>query len=302
MKRRAAKSFNLNSGLLLYFFLIPSFLVIILTVCYPFVYNIIISFSNMSMSHMRDWHIIGVDNYAEVLSDKRLGYIAGKTFLWTGINLVFHVGFGFLLAMILAQRLPFHNFFRLTFILPWAVPQFISALTWNGLFQSQLGLINHLFGWVGLTPVNWFEHPSTSFAAACVANIWLGFPFMMVVFLASLQAIPKQYYDSAKVDGASAWQRLTKITLPLIKPAVMPVILLGFVWTFNNFNVIWLVTKGGRPYDSTHILVSYIFKKAFGPTREYGYGAAASVVLCLLLVAIGYGTVAYIHRLAKESR
>ncbi len=122
---------------------------------------------------------------------------------------------------------------------------------------------------------------------ACIlTNVWLGFPFMMVIALGGLQSIPQELYEAAEVDGASPFQRLRKITLPMLKPVMIPAITLGVIWTFNNLNVVWLVSNGGEPSDKTHILVSYVYKAAFNLYR-YGYAAALSMIIFFILLLFG---------------
>jgi len=120
--------------------------------------------------------------------------------------------------------------------------------------------------------------------APTLTNIWLGFPFMMVIALGGLQSIPRELYEASAIDGASPWQRFRHITIPNLRPVMVPAISLGTVWTFNNLNVIWLVTNGGQPSDKSHILVTYVYKAAFTYYR-YGYAAAFSVVIFLILLA-----------------
>jgi arabinogalactan oligomer/maltooligosaccharide transport system permease protein len=116
-----------------------------------------------------------------------------------------------------------------------------------------------------------------------VTNVWLGFPFMMTVALGGLQSIPHELYEAAKIDGANAWQRFWTVTMPMLRPVMIPAITLGFVWTFNKVDIVWLVSNGGEPADSTHILVSFVYRAAFNLYR-YGYAAAFSVVIFLILI------------------
>jgi arabinogalactan oligomer/maltooligosaccharide transport system permease protein len=137
----------------------------------------------------------------------------------------------------------------------------------------------------GGTPVSWFERPLTSFIAVVATNGWLSFPFMMVISLGALQSIPADLYEAARVDGASKWQQFTSITLPSLKPALVPAIILSVVWTFNMFNIIYLVSAG-EPASSTEILITQAYKIAFEQYR-YGYAAAYSTVIFMILLAYG---------------
>ncbi|GAB4176266.1 MAG: hypothetical protein Kow00108_11570 [Calditrichia bacterium] len=275
-----------------YIYILPSFLVLAAVVLYPFIYNLLISVSNMSLTHFKSWKIIGFTHYLNILMDKTFYVIFGKTVLWTVLNVTAHVVLGVFLALILNQTLPGKGMIRTLLVIPWAVPQYITALTWRGLFNYRYGAVNlllvkgaNLLGF-SIQPVEWLSSPVGAWAAALITNIWLGFPFMMIIALGGLQSIPKELYEAADIDGASAWQKFKNITLPLLKPVMIPAISLGVIWTFNNFNVIWLVSNGGEPSDLTHILVSYVYKNAFTYYR-YGYSAALSMVIFGILLTFG---------------
>ena len=270
-----------------YYLITPALLVMFCVVFYPFVYNILLSFSNMSMTHFRHWKLIGLRQYIRVFSEGIFYSVFFKTALWTVVNVFFHVVIGVSLALILNRPLAGRSIFRTLLILPWAVPQYITALTWRGMFHHEYGAINlFLAKFLHLPAVNWLSNPNTAFMACILTNVWLGFPFMMVIALGGLQSIPQELYEAAEVDGASPFQRLRKITLPMLKPVMIPAITLGVIWTFNNLNVVWLVSNGGEPSDKTHILVSYVYKAAFNLYR-YGYAAALSMVIFFILLLFG---------------
>jgi arabinogalactan oligomer/maltooligosaccharide transport system permease protein len=138
--------------------------------------------------------------------------------------------------------------------------------------------VNLLLGKLGVAPIPWLSQEGTAFAACLIANVWLGFPFMMMIALGALQSIPEELNEAARIDGAGPWERLTRVTIPLLAPVLLPAVTLGIVWTFNNLNVVWLVSNGGEPGDHTHILVTYVYKAAFNLYR-YGYAAALSMVI-----------------------
>jgi len=266
-------------------FLAPAATVLLLVVAYPFLYNIGMSFTNWNMYHFRDPSFNGLHNYGRLFMEERFWTILGKTFLWTGVNLVFHFTLGLGAALLLNRHLPGRPIYRALLILPWAMPQYISALTWRGMFNLEFGAVNLLLGKIGVEPVGWFSGEGAAFSAAIITNIWLGFPFIMVVALGGLQSIPGELYEAARIDGAGAWRRFRSITLPMLKPVLMPALVLGTIWTFNNLNVIWLVTNQGEPADKSHILVTYVYKAAFTYYR-YGYAAAFSVLIFLILLTI----------------
>ena len=272
---------------LAYFYILPAMVVMAMFIAYPFVYNVIISFSNMNLSHFRDWNFIGLRNYLNVLLNEDFWYYFFKTVLWTVLNLVAHVTIGVFLALLLNEDIKGKTFFRTLLILPWAVPQYITALTWRGMFNSEYGAVNLWLTQLFDIQIPWLSTEWGAFSACLITNIWLGFPFMMIIALGGLQSIPESLYEAADIDGASRWQKFRKITLPLLKPVMVPAITLGVIWTFNNFNVIWLVSNGGEPSDKTHILVSWVYEAGLNYFR-IGYAAAFSMIIFALLLIFSW--------------
>ena len=268
-----------------YIFFMPALLAIMSVVIFPFIYNIFISLSNYSLRTFNDWQLIGFYHYIKVFGDPQFYYVLVKTVLWTVINISFHVSLGVSLAILVNRTLPAKPIIRTLLIIPWAVPQYIAALSWRGMFNQEYGSINLILTkYLNVDAVEWLSQPFEAFVACILTNIWLGFPFMMVIALGGLQSIPNELYEAAKVDGANRWQQFKSITLPMLKPVMIPAIVLGTVWTFNNINVMWLVSNGGEPSNQTHILVSYVYKAAFNLYR-YGYAAALSMVIFLILLS-----------------
>ncbi len=286
-----AKKQNINRSqqkLLIGFLVVPSFLILFAVVFYPFVYNVVISFSNMNLRHIKDWTLIGPQQYVKVFTEPTqpdFYMVFVKTIIWTVVNLIFHVVLGVFLALLLHQKdIKAKPIFRTLLILPWAIPQYIVALTWRGMFNYEYGSINLILTrYLNMPAVEWLKSPTEAFIACILTNVWLGFPFMMVIALGALQSIPGELYEAADIDGASWYHKLFKITLPLIRPVMIPAITLGTVWTFNNLNIIWLVSNAGEPSDQTHILVSFVYKAAFNLYR-YGYAAALSMVIFVILL------------------
>ncbi len=240
-----------------------------------------------------EYTFVGLANFTDILTSK--GYRITEplsfyftlvvTLAWTLANVVLHVSIGLFLAILLKEPLlKLRGVYRVLLIVPWAVPNYITALMWKGMFHQQFGAINAILGHLGIAPVSWFTHWTTSFAANVITNTWLGFPFMMVVSLGALQSIPADLYEAAEVDGASKWTQFRRITLPLLKPALLPAVILGSVWTFNMFNIIYLVS-GGEPGGGTDILVSEAFRWAFQRNEQYGFAAAYSVLIFCVLFA-----------------
>jgi arabinogalactan oligomer / maltooligosaccharide transport system permease protein len=235
---------------------------------------------------------VGLGNYVLILTARGRGLLSNGSFyltlivtvVWTLANVALHVSIGLVLGALLSRPvMRLRAFYRVLLILPWAVPSYVTALAWKGMFHRQFGAINALLALFGVAPVSWFSHFSTAFAANVATNVWLGFPFMMVVTIGALTSIPKDVLEAAEVDGATRWQRFRLVTFPLLLPTLAPAVVLGAVWTFNMFNVVFLVS-GGEPDETTDILVSEAYRWAFTRNAQYGYAAAYAVLIFGLLV------------------
>jgi arabinogalactan oligomer/maltooligosaccharide transport system permease protein len=238
-----------------------------------------------------DPRYVGLGNYVAILT-ARGGPLLGHgsfyvtlavTVLWTVCNVALHLLLGVVLGVVLSRpAMKLKAMYRVLLVLPWAVPSYVTALAWKGMFHSQFGAVNAMLGMLGAAPVSWFSHFATALTANVATNVWLGFPFMMVVTLGALTSIPKEVLEAAEVDGATRWQRFWGVTVPLLRPTLLPAVILGAVWTFNMFNVVFLVS-GGEPDGSTDILISDAYRWAFTRDAQYGYAAAYAVLIFLLL-------------------
>ena len=285
----------LAAGAGAYAWVAPAFLSMGLLVLAPFVVGAAVS---LFAHHNGAWTFVGLRNFIDILLSRDWPITSSFSFyatlvvtvLWTASNVVLHVGIGVALAMLLREPwLQLRGLYRVLLILPWAVPNYITALIWKGMFHRQFGAINGLLVALGLEPVSWFSRFSTAFAANLLTNTWMGFPFMMVVTLGALQAIPRDLEQAAEVDGASAWQRFRHVILPLLQPALLPAVVLGSVWTFNMFNIIYLVS-GGEPDGGTEILISEAYRWAFSRGNRYGYASAYAVLIFGVLLLYSRAT------------
>jgi arabinogalactan oligomer/maltooligosaccharide transport system permease protein len=238
-----------------------------------------------------DPRYVGLGNYVAILT-ARGGPLLGHgsfyvtlvvTVLWTVCNISLHLAIGVALGVVLSRpAMRLRPVYRVLLVLPWAVPSYVTALAWKGMFHRQFGAVNAILTALGAEPVSWFSHFATAFAANVTTNVWLGFPFIMVVTLGALTGVSKEVLEAAEVDGATRWQRFWRVTVPLLRPTMLPSIVLSVVWTFNMFNVVFLVS-GGEPDGSTDILLSDAYRWAFTRDAQYGYAAAYAVLIFLLL-------------------
>ena len=289
--------------LLAYLYISPAMLGMLMLVFIPFVVGIGLSFFRYTSEGA--YLFVGLQNFRDILFSQLYPFPHALNFyftllitiLWTASNVLLHVTLGLSLALLLkSPLLRMKEVYRILLILPWAIPNYITALIWKGMFHQQFGAINALLVSCGLERVSWFSSASTAFSANLITNTWLGFPFMMVVSLGALQSIPSDLYEAADVDGAGRWQKFWYITLPLLKPALFPAIILGSIWTFNMFNIIYLVS-GGEPGGATDILITEAYRWAFQRGYRYGYAAAYSTIIFLILLAYSLTT----NRLTKAT-
>ena len=268
-----------------YLWVLPAGLAMVVLVALPFAMGAAVS---LYAHQGGEWTFVGLSHFWEILSASETGFTSPMSFwytltvtlLWTITNLILHVSIGVGLALLLREPwIRMRGLWRALLILPWAIPNYITALIWKTMFHVQYGAVNALLGFGGEpADIDWFSSFSTAFSANLITNTWLGFPFMMVVTLGALQAIPRELEEAAEVDGAGWWTRFRMVIWPLLKPALMPAIILGSVWTFNMFNVIYLVSNGG-PMGSTEILISDAYQWAFSGGNYYGYAAAYAVLI-----------------------
>jgi arabinogalactan oligomer/maltooligosaccharide transport system permease protein len=235
-----------------------------------------------------DFDIVTQSAEGTVVNYQNFYWTLMMTVIWTVTNVTVGVTFGFMLAMALnTEGLRGKWIYRILLILPWAIPNYITALVWRGMFHPQFGVINQLLQMFGMAPVRWFDGVVSAFMTGLATNGWLSFPFMMVVILGALQSIPDDMYEAAEVEGATPLAAvLRSITLPLLRPTLVPAVILSVVWTFNMFNIIFLVT-GGEPGGANEILITKAYKIAF-EQYQYAYAAAYSTVIFIILLVYGY--------------
>ncbi|HTP58336.1 MAG TPA: sugar ABC transporter permease [Spirochaetia bacterium] len=273
---------------LVHMLLAPAVIGLALLVVYPICWEVVLAFSNMSLRHFRDPTFSlaqAANNFALIFSAPVLKQVTFfpvflRTILWTVIQVTFHVGLGLGLALLLNRRLLLKGLYKVLLVIPWAIPQVISCLTWRGEYHYEYGFLNIMLRDIGLPAVQWKSSALWNFIAMNITNIWLGVPFMMVICLGGLQSISKEYYEAAKMDGATGWKRLRSISLPLMAPILTPAVILGVIWTFNNFNVPYFINENNL--ETSDILVTALFRAAFEYNR-YGFSAAFAIVIFLIL-------------------
>jgi arabinogalactan oligomer/maltooligosaccharide transport system permease protein len=241
------------------------------------------------------WFLLGGSAALETLNNTGSFFIVMfRTALYVIACVPFFFLFGLIMALILNNDfIRGRAIWRVLLIVPWAVPSYISALIWQFFFRTEQGTINQLLGLLGITGPSWLLDPSLAFFAVVLVNIWMSYPFFMVIILGALQSIPQEQYEAADVDGASEWQKLMSITLPLVRPAVMPAVVLSSITTFQMFNTVWLITRGGplrgagKP-GATEFVMIHAYKQVFQAQNDGLIGAFAVIVFAILFAATLY--------------
>lgn len=240
--------------------------------------------------------IIGFDNFRRLFGNPQITGPFVSVFIWTiqwallSVATTFVVGL-FLAILLNDPHLYLRKMYRSLLILPYAIPAFISALIWRGLFNTELGVINQVLQAIGGSSIPWLQDPFWAKVALIILNLWLGFPYMMIICLGALQSIGQEMYEAALVDGATTWQQFRHITMPLLMVSVGPLLISSFSFNFNNFSVIYLLTRGRPPIvgaqtpaGHTDILISYTYRLAFESGRGIDYGLASAVTLVIFLI------------------
>jgi multiple sugar transport system permease protein len=275
-----------------YIFVAPALIYITLTTIYPVFSNLRMSLYDVTVTTFlsNDAPFIGLGNYAKVIGDPAFRHALVLSLLFTGGSLLFQFTIGFALALLFSQPFPGNGLLRALLLLGWMLPTVVSGSIFRWMFDGSYGIINFILQGLGLlgTPRFWLTEPNTALIGTIVANIWVGVPFNMILLLPGLQSISVSLYEAASIDGASKWQSFRHVTLPLMRPVALSVLLLGIIYTFKVFDLVYVMTGGG-PVDATTVLPIYVYNLSFQFFR-FGEGSATAVLLLLSLtvVAVGY--------------
>ncbi|MER7174293.1 carbohydrate ABC transporter permease [Streptomyces mesophilus] len=264
-------------------FIAPAVVFMLLFFGYPLVRNIVMSFQDFSPSTFFDGKapFNGTDNWSKVFQDDLFGKALWHTIVFTIGSLIGQFGIGLALAVFFTKKFPLNGFLRSLILLPWLVPMVVSGIVWRRILDQDTGVLNSLFdtlGFGGSTP--WLTSPGMALFSVIMVNIWIGIPFNMVILYGGLQEIPKELHEAAALDGASAWRTFRSVTLPLLKPVITVVLVLGFMSTVKILDLILALTDGG-PADSTQTLGTLTYQNSF-VQLDFGAGAVVGNVLILI--------------------
>lgn len=266
-----------RAGLL---FVLPALATMAALILYPLGFGFGISLFDTNL--IRRWDFVGVDNYVRALTDGAFLQSLQFTVLYAAAVVAGTLVVGMVLALALSQEFPGRTFFRVVLILPWVLPEVVVALLWRWMYNPLYGIVSDATSRLGLGG-EWLESPRTAVLGVVLASVWKGFPLVMVLLLAGLQSIPKELYEAAALDGASAWRSFRHVTLPGLAPVLLITLILETVWWFKHFTIVWLLTSGG-PLSATKVVSISIYQTAF-ENFQWGRSAAMAVIvfaICLL--------------------
>ena len=271
--------------------MLPSLAALVLLLGYPTAAAVASSFSAPRGSALT------LANYAYALSDPIFWLVVKNHWMFVVLTVVAHVALGFAVALLLNLPVPGITVFRVIAILPWTIPDVIAGIMWRWMYDPLYGVVNDVLRRLGVVdqPVTWLGEPSLALLSVAVADIWRGFPFVMLILLAGLQTVPQDLYEAAAIDGAGAWRRFLHITVPGVMPMLVVAVALDTVWQSRRFGLIEAMTQGG-PGNLTEILSTFVYRQYF-KFFDYEYAAAVAVILAVMLLVI---TLPYIRMLARE--
>ena len=275
--------------------IVPAFALLAALVAYPFAMAIYFSLSDYWVGSPGQF--VGLANYRELLGNEVFQQTLRNSFVFTGIALTIKAVLGVWLAMLLHRHLPGKRVVRGIVLLPWVIPTALSTLAWLWMFDSLYSVVNWTAIRIGLISApgpNWLGLANYAMAAVIIVNVWRGLPFFAIIVLAGLVSIPREYLEAAEVDGAGAWQRFRNVTLPLLRPVLAVVILFSTIFTFSDFNIVYVLTRGG-PVNSTHLFATHAYQVGLNG-GNLGQGAALSLFLFPLLAVVVFVQLRYIRK------
>ena len=267
-----------------YILLLPMLVCMVGVMIYPLFMGFWVSLTNKFLMSGKETLFIGLSNYMKLVSDTIFLRACKNTFAWALMGVAGTTVIGLVLALLLHRRFPGRDIFRGLFLLPWSIPYVSVGILWRWLMQDSFGNIDRLLMGLGLTSghVGFLSNPTIAIYSVTGVLVWRHYPFSFLVFLAALQGINENLYEAAEVDGANTIQKFIYITLPGIRPAMVIVVLLQFIWFFNHFGITYIMTRGG-PARATELLGTYAYESAF-MRFSMGYGSAIGSIMFVVLV------------------
>lgn len=275
-----------NEALLGYILLIPMLVVVIGLIGYPFTLSLYYSLTDKALAQ-DEINFVGLKNYIELVQDPIFRKTIVNTFNYSVTAVFFKVALGLIMALTLKEVVRMRKIVRAMFLLPWVAPSSLTVLAWVWMFDSQFSIITYFLQQLGLVEgkIPWFGDPELAMFAVQVVNIWRGVPFFGMLILAGLVTVPQELYEAATMDGANSWQRFWSVTFPHILPILLVATLFSFVVTLGDFQIVWILTKGG-PQNATHLIATLAFRTAIRGANVAKGAAIASFLFPFLVIVI----------------
>ncbi len=276
-------AFLQSRGVVGFLFMLPALAFLLIFLTYPLGLGVWLGFTDTRIGRAGVW--IGLENYEMLWDDSLFWLSVFNTLLYTIAASILKFALGLWLALILNEHLPFKSFFRAVLLLPWVVPTVLSAIAFWWIYDAQFSVISWTLIKLGLIdgPINFLGDVENARASVIAANVWRGIPFVAITLLAGLQTIPASLYEAATLDGATRGQLFRYVTLPLLTPIIAIVMTFSVLFTFTDFQLIYVLTRGG-PLNATHLMATLSFQRAI-PGGQLGEGAAIAVAMIPFLLA-----------------
>ena len=275
----------------------PAMLFIAIIVAWPLAETLRLSFTDTRIGPNSSY--VGFENYQDLADSRKFKQTISRTFYWMFLSVSLKLILGLIGATLLNAAIPGKALFRILVLPPWVIPIAIGMIGWLWLYNGAFGLLSGVMQYIGIVDKSYefLAYKQSAFYSAVVADVWVGVPMVTLFFLAAMQGVSRDLYEAAWVDGASRWYRFRRITIPQIMPVIVSMSLLSAIFTFNSFEIIWILTEGG-PRSATTTMIIDSYKTAFS-SRKFGEGAARTIVIVCLL---GLFSVVYMWLLSKVSR
>ncbi len=293
----ARRGLRLSQGWFAWALVAPAMIFIAVIVAWPLAETFRLSFTNADLGGET---YVGWENYAELADSRRFHQTIGRTFFWMFLSVGIKLVMGLIGATLLNAAVPGRALFRVLIMPPWVIPIAIGMIGWLWLYNGHFGILSGVLQRVGILdgPFEFLAYKQSAFYSAIVADVWVGTPMVTLFLLAAMQGVSTDLYEAAYVDGASRWYRFRRITIPQIMPVIVSMALLSAIWTFNSFEIIWILTEGG-PRGATTTLIVDTYKTAIG-NYKFGEGAARAVVIVGLLATFSLVYLFFLNKVNKH--
>jgi multiple sugar transport system permease protein len=290
-----------RTGITPYLYIFPAAVFLLAVMGFPILYSVVISFQKYTLTELvsKQAPFIGFDNYIAVWSNPAFRVALWQSLLFTFFSILFQFTIGLGLAILFNKAFPLSGTMRGLLLSGWQIPSIVTGTIFLWLFNLDYGLVNFILMTLHLiaAPIGWIVQANAALSAIIIANVWLGIPFNLIMISAGLTGLPADIYEAADVDGANGWQKVIHLTIPLLRPTILAVLMLGFIYTLRVFDLIWIMTKGG-PGNATEVLPTFAYRLSF---ISFNFGQSAAVAMIVLIILMSAAVIYLRSTLAEEA-